>query len=208
MSYCDWDGTSEINRRYHDEEWGVPLHDDRRQFEFLMMEVMQCGLNWNMMMVKREIFRECFEGFDYEHIAKYGESDVERILSTPGMIRSRRKVEAIIANARCFQSIRAEFGSFCDFLWAFSGGKTILYDRHAKGWIPVSNGLSRRISQELRKRGFKYLGATTLYSHLQACGIINDHDQNCPCYARINATNPTVRRRADAEVGVQFFGKA
>ena len=208
MSYCDWDGTSEINRRYHDEEWGVPLHDDRRQFEFLMMEVMQCGLNWNMMMLKREIFCLCFEHFDYERVAKYGESDVERILTTPGMIRSRRKVEAIIANARCFQSIRAEFGSFCDYLWAFSGGKTILYDRHAAGWIPVSNGLSLRISQELRKRGFKYLGATTLYSHLQACGIINDHDQNCPCYARINSANPTVRRRADAEVGVQFFGDA
>lgn len=206
MSYCNWGDTSEINLRYHDTEWGVPLHDDRRQFEFLMLEVMQCGLNWNMMMLKREIFRQCFDDFNYDRIANYGEEEIIRILKTPGMIRSRRKVEAVIANARCFQAVRAEFGSFCDYLWAYSGGKTILYDRHARGWIPVSNGLSARLSQDLKKRGFKYLGPTTLYSHLQACGLINDHDRNCPCYARINANNPTIRKRPDAEVGVQYFG--
>ena len=206
MGYCDWDTTSELNIRYHDTEWGVPLHDDRRQFEFLMMEVMQCGLNWNMMMQKREIFRKCFDGFDFDRISDYTETDIVRILETPGMIRSRRKVEAVIANAHCFQAIRAEFGSFCDYLWGFSKGKTILYDRHAKGWIPVSNGLSSRISQDLRRRGFRYLGPTTVYSHLQACGVINDHDCNCPCYARINAANPTVRWHRDEEVNVQYFG--
>ena len=206
MAYCDWDTTSEINIRYHDTEWGVPLHDDKRQFEFLMMEVMQCGLNWNMMMLKREIFRKCFDGFDYDKVAAYGEKDITRILETDGMIRSRRKIEAIISNARCFQSIRAEFGSFCNYLWGFSTGKTILYARHADGWIPVSNGLSARISKDLKKRGFKFLGPTTVYSHLQACGIINDHSKDCPCYAAINAANPTIHKRADAEVGVAYFG--
>lgn len=206
MAYCDWDTTSEINIRYHDTEWGVPLHDDKRQFEFLMMEVMQCGLNWNMMMLKREIFRKCFDGFDYDKVAAYGEKDIMRILETDGMIRSRRKIEAIISNARCFQAIRAEFGTFCNYLWGYSNGKTILYARHADGWIPASNGLSDRISKDLKKRGFKFLGPTTIYSHLQACGIINDHAKDCPCYAAINAANPTVRKRADAEVGVAYFG--
>ena len=206
MAYCDWDTTSEINIRYHDTEWGVPLHDDKRQFEFLMMEVMQCGLNWNMMMLKREIFRQCFDGFDYDKVAAYTENDITRIMETDGMIRSRRKIEAVISNARCFQTIRAEFGTFCNYLWRYSNGKTILYARHGDGWIPVSNGLSDRISKDLKKRGFKFLGPTTVYSHLQACGIINDHSKTCPCYAAINAANPTVRKRADAEVGVAYFG--
>ena len=206
MSYCDWDGTSEINTRYHDTEWGVPLHDDRRQFEFLMMEVMQCGLNWNMMMQKREIFRKCFEGFDYDRVALYGETDIRRILETEGMIRSRRKIEAVISNARCFQAVRAEFGTFSDYIWAYSKGKTILYNRHADGWIPASNGLSERIAKDLRKRGFKYLGGVTVYSHLQACGIINDHAKKCPCYAKINALYPTVQKRADAEKEIGYYG--
>ena len=206
MSYCDWGDSSDINWRYHNTEWGVPLHDDRMQFEFLMMEVMQCGLNWNMMMQKREIFRLCFDGFDFDKVAEYNENDIQRILNTEGMIRSRRKIEAIISNARCFQKVRGEFGTFCDYLWSYSNGKTILYDRHADGWIPASNGLSERISKDLRKRGFKFLGGVTVYSHLQACGIINDHSKSCPCYERINASNPTVRKRRDAEVGVAYYG--
>lgn len=117
--------------KYHNEEWGVPLHDDQKQFEFLMMEVMQCGLNWNMMMEKREIFRTCFENFDYDKVAEYGEADIQRILDTPGMIRSCRKIEAVINNARCFQQIREEYGSFSDYIWSYSGGKTILYNKHA-----------------------------------------------------------------------------
>ena len=113
MSYCDWENTSELNIRYHDEEWGIPVHDDRTQFEYLMLEVMQCGLNWNMMINKREIFRKCFDNFDYDLIAKYSEKDIERIMNTDGMIKSRRKIEAVINNAKCFQDIRKDFGSFC-----------------------------------------------------------------------------------------------
>jgi DNA-3-methyladenine glycosylase I len=196
---CPWCDLTEKMMRYHDEEWGVPVHDDRKQFEFLMLEVMQCGLNWNMMIEKREIFRECFAGFDYDAVAAFGEADIERILNTPGMIKSRRKVEAVIHNARLFQQMIAEYGSFDQYLWKYSGGKTILYMGHQNGHQPVKNGLSGRISRDLKKRGFKYLGAVVLYSHLQACGVINDHTKECFRYQYITENYPTVRKRRDNE---------
>ena len=152
------------------------------------------------MLKKREIFRRCFDNFDYDRIAAYDDADVERILNTEGMIRSRRKVEAVINNARCYQKVREEYGSFCGYIWAYSDGKTILYQGHDTGTFPVSNGLSDRISKDLKKRGFKFVGAVTIYSHLQACGIINDHDMDCPCYRKINEAHPTVRKRRDHEV--------
>jgi DNA-3-methyladenine glycosylase I len=185
--------------KYHDEEWGVPVHDDRRQFEFLMLEVMQCGLNWNMMIEKREIFRECFADFDFIKIAAFTENDIERILSTDGMIRSRRKVEAIIHNAKLFCQIVEEYGSFDKYIWSYSSGKTILYMGHQKGKQPVKNGLSEKLSKDLRKRGFKYLGPVVIYSHLQACGIINDHTEKCFRYQYIVDNYPTVRKRRDNE---------
>ena len=206
MAYCNWGTNLDILIAYHDTEWGVPLHDDRGQFEFLMMEVMQCGLNWTMMMKKREIFRSCFDNFEFDKIAEYTEEDIERILEVPGMIKSRRKIEAIINNAKCFQKIRQEFGSFDAYLWAYSDGKTILYNKHEDGYIPVSNGLSDEISKDLKKRGFKYLGTVTVYSHLQACGMINDHGSDCPCYKRINSSHPTVKKRRYKEKQIQYFG--
>jgi DNA-3-methyladenine glycosylase I len=185
--------------KYHDEEWGVPVYDDRKQFEFLMLEVMQCGLNWNMMIEKREIFRECFADFDFNKIALFTENDIERILSTDGMIRSRRKVEAVIHNAKLFCQIAEEYGSFEKYIWSYSSGKTILYMGHQKGKLPVKNGLSERLSKDLRKRGFKYLGSIVIYSHLQACGIINDHTEKCFRYQYIVDNYPTVRKRRDNE---------
>ena len=182
---------------YHDVEWGLPVLEDRRQFEYLMMEVMQCGLNWDLMMKKREIFRRCFDRFDFDKIAGYCEADVARILATDDMIRSRRKVEAVIHNAQCFKRLREEFGTFSAWIWSFTDGKTVLYDRHGDGLIPASNGLSERVSAELRKRGLKYLGPVTVYSHLQACGVINDHGRDCPRYAVVNAANETIRKRRD-----------
>lgn len=195
MGYCGWDSASILDRVYHDTEWGIPVYDDRKQFEYLMMEVMQCGLSWELMLRKRETFRLCFDNFDYDRIATYGDKDVERIMNTENMIHSERKIRAVISNAKCFQKIREEYGSFSDYLWAFSDGKTILYNGHNDGQIPVSNGLSEKISRDLKNRGFKYLGAITVYSHLQACGIINDHDIDCPCYQRIVAEFPTIRKR-------------
>ena len=205
MSYCDWDKCNEKMMRYHDTEWGVPLKDDRKQFEFLMMEAMQCGLNWNMMIQKREIFHDCFADFDFDAVAAFGEKDIERIMKTPGMIRSPRKINAVIHNARCFQKVREEWGTFSEYLWHWSDGKTILYDRHADGIIPVSNGLSEKISKDLKKRGFKYLGPVTVYSHLQACGIINDHDRDCPRYSYINGKFSTVKKKRLLEKDARQF---
>lgn len=200
MSYCGWNSASELDRQYHDTEWGIPVHDDRKQFEYLMMEVMQCGLSWELMLRKREIFRKCFDAFDYDKVAEYDDDEVQRIMNTEGMIRSEGKIRAIINNAKCFQNIRAECGSFSEYLWAYSDGKTIVYKGHNDGWVPVSNGLSEKISRDLKKRGFKYLGAITVYSHLQACGIINDHDIECPCYVRIMENYPTVMKHRYKEM--------
>ena len=142
MGYCEWASAGPLDKKYHDTEWGIPVHDDRQMFEHLTLECLQCGLSWDLMLKKREIFRECFDNFDYDKIAAYDDADAERILNTEGMIRSPRKVNAVINNARCYRQIREEFGSFCDYIWAYSGGKTILYQGHAAGRIPVSNGLS------------------------------------------------------------------
>ncbi len=202
MGFCGWADVNERNKVYHDNEWGIPVHDDRKMFEHLMLECMQCGLSWDLMLKKREVFRSCFDGFDYDRIAEYDETDIERIMNTEDMIRSPRKIAAVINNARCFQKVREEFGSFCDYIWAYADNKVILYNGHSKpgGKIPVSNGLSKQISKDLKKRGFKYVGEVTIYSHLQACGIINDHDETCPCYAKINQMHPTVNKRKDKEV--------
>ena len=206
MSYCRWDCTSEENRRYHDEEWGVPLHDDRGQFEFQSMEVMQCGLSWGLIIRKRSILNTCFDGFDYDRVAAYGEEDIERILQAEGMIRARRKIEAIITNAQAFQKVRGEFGTFSDYLWSFTDGKSVVFHKHPDGWIPASNGLSEKISKDLKRRGFKFVGPVVIYSHLQACGIINDHDRDCPCYRKLVETAPTVYRRRYLEKEIRFYG--
>lgn len=199
MERCAWCLCNEKMIKYHDEEWGVPLRDDRKQFEFLMMEVMQCGLNWNMMIQKREVFRKCFDGFDYQRVADYKESDIQRIMETEGMIKSRRKIEAVIHNAQCFRKVQEEFGTFSNYLWGFSKGKVILYMGHQKGRIPAKNGLSDEVSRDLKKRGFKYLGSVTVYSHLQACGLINDHMESCFRYAEVTARFQAVRKRRDKE---------
>ncbi len=185
INRCSWCMINELEIKYHDEEWGVPVHDDRKQFEYLMMEVMQCGLSWDIVLKKREIFRSCFDNFDYDKIAAYSERDIENILNIPGMIRSRRKIEAIINNARCVQQIRKEYDSFSDYLWGWTNGKTLIYKGHELGNIPSSNALSKEISSDLKKRGMKYLGAVTVYAHLQACGIINDHIKECHCYKKL-----------------------
>ncbi len=193
MNRCPWCLGTEKMIRYHDEEWGAPVHDDRKQFEFLMLEAMQCGLSWNLMIEKREIFRACFSDFDYDDIAAFNEEDVQRILEYPGMIRSPRKIRAIINNARCFQQVRREFGSFDGWLWGFAQGKTILYDGHENGNLPAANGLSDKVARELKRRGFKYLGSVTVYAHLQACGIINDHLKSCFRYNEIIKNHPIIR---------------
>ena len=197
MGYCGWNSASEIDRHYHDTEWGIPVHDDQKQFEYLMMEVMQCGLSWELMLRKREVFRKCFDNFDYDKVATFNDEDVERIMNTENMIRSERKIRAIINNARCLQKIRSAYGSFSNYLWAYSDNKTIVYSSHRNGCIPASNGLSEEISKDLKSKGFKYLGAITVYSHLQASGIINDHDVDCPRHKEIIDNFPTITKTTD-----------
>ena len=200
MGYCGWAFLNERNREYHDREWGLPVRDDdRTMFEHLSLECLQCGLSWDLMLKKREVFRRCFEDFSYERIALFGEADVRRILETEGMLRSDQKVRAVIGNARCCLRIREEFGSLCDYFWSWTGGKSIIYEGHPQGRIPVSNGLSDRIGRDLKKRGFRFVGPVTVYSHLQACGLINDHASDCPRFREIGEAFPMARMEPDLE---------
>ena len=202
MGYCNFN-LSEVGREFHDEEWGVPVHDDRRLFEFLVLAVMQCGFTWEMILRKREVFRLAFDGFDFDRIAAYTGDDISRVLATPGMIHSLSKVKAIIGNAQVVRRLRAEHGSFSAFLWSYTGGRTIVYNGHAKGDIPAGNGLSARIARDLRRLGMKYVGPTTMYLYLQTCGLVNDHSEDCPRFAFINSRYPTVCKRRDHEGAMQ-----
>ena len=176
---CGWCRDGDILEAYHDAEWGEPVHDDRKHFEFLLMESLQCGLNWLMMLKKRAVFAKCFADFDIARVAAFGEDDVSRVLAEPGMIRSAPKIRAVIGNARCFLRIAEEFGSFDRYLWGFTEGKMRVYPAHRLEGAPARNELSDAISKDLKRRGFKYMGSITVYSHLQACGMINDHDPAC-----------------------------
>lgn len=176
---CAWCLSHELLRRYHDTEWGVPVHDDQQLFEHLMLEVMQCGLNWLLMLKKRDSFRLALADFRVRDLAAFTERDIESALLVPGMIRSRRKVESVVADARAYLAMQKEFGSFHQWLWSVTDGHMLVYAGHDRT-IPPRNALSDRISVELKARGFRHLGSITVYSMLQACGIINDHERSCP----------------------------
>nr|WP_319472514.1 DNA-3-methyladenine glycosylase I [uncultured Sphaerochaeta sp.] len=190
MNRCSWTGENPLLVEYHDKEWGVPLHDDHRQFEYLSMEVMQCGLSWLTVLKRREVLRSAFEDFVVSKVAGYGDEHVDEIMKMEGMIHSPRKIRAIITNAKAFLLIQEEFGSFSSYLWGFTGNKTMEYPGHADGGIVIArNELSDMISKDLKKRGFTFLGSITIYAHLQAAGIINDHEATCFRYQQIgNAT--------------------
>lgn len=176
---CPWCLSQPILIDYHDQEWGIPVHDERQHFEFLTLEAMQAGLSWLIVLKKRESFREALEGFDYQKIARYGEEDIERILAFPGIIRNRSKVAATIHNAKMFLEVQQEFGSFDRYIWGFVNFEPVVHSFETPGEVPVTSELSNRISKDLKKRGFKFLGSTTVYAHLQAIGIVNDHLVSC-----------------------------
>ena len=178
MSRCEWATADPLLQKYHDEEWGIPVHDDREHYMYMLMESMSCGLSWLLMLKKREVFRACFANFNYEKVARFTSNDVERIMNTENMIRSQRKIEGMIVNARAFIKVREEFGTFDNYIWRFSKGETKVYSSH-KNKTCVSNALSDKVSSDLRKRGFKYIGTVITYSHLQAIGMIDDHQENC-----------------------------
>ena len=177
---CGWCQGDEDLIRYHDTEWAVPTRDDKTHFEFLTLEIMQCGLNWRMILRKRAIINSCFDEFDYQKVAEYGPKEVERILKTEGMIKNRQKVSATIQNARCFLKVIEEFGTFDAYIWKFTDGKPVLYESHKNpGTVIARNELSDTISKDLKKRGFQFTVSITVYSFLQASGIINDHERDC-----------------------------
>ena len=177
MKRCTWvDETSEIYKKYHDEEWGVPKYNDRELFELLILEGFQAGLSWLTVLKKREAFKKAFDNFDVGKISKYGNNKVEELLKNDGIIRSRQKIEAAILNAKIFINIQKEFGSFSKYIWGFTNGKII---KNKNDKFEVSTLLSDTISKDLKKRGMKYVGSVIIYSYLQSIGIVDDHETTC-----------------------------
>jgi DNA-3-methyladenine glycosylase I len=182
---CPWPGEDALYQRYHDEEWGVPVHDDRTHFEFLVLEGAQAGLSWLTVLRKRERYREVLERFDPARVATFDEGRVAELLSDPGIIRNRQKVAAAISNARAFLAVEREFGSFDAFLWRFVGGKTLRNSWTTLAEIPAKTPEAEAMSRELVKRGFRFVGPTICYSHMQACGLVNDHLVSCFRYREV-----------------------
>ncbi|HEX2695697.1 MAG TPA: DNA-3-methyladenine glycosylase I [Acidobacteriota bacterium] len=180
-----WGEGDTLLAAYHDLEWGVPLHDDGKMFEFLVLEGMQAGLSWNTILRKRENFRKAFHGFDAERVARYGEKDVARLLADAGIIRNRLKVRAAVENARRFLEVRAEFGSFDRYIWGFVNGKPVANRFRSLSELPARTSLSDRISADLKARGFRFVGSTIIYAHMQATGMVNDHIAGCFRYREL-----------------------
>ena len=183
---CEWGNSSEIYQKYHDEEWGVPVYDDQKLFEFLVLESAQAGLSWITILKRREGYRKAFANFDPQIVSKFDEKKVEELMQDTGIIRNRLKIEAAISNARVFLKIQEEFGSFSNYLWGFVGGKPIVNKFEKMLDIPAKTELSELISKEMKKRGFKFLGATVIYSHMQATGLVNDHLDYCFRYNELS----------------------
>ncbi len=176
---CPWAGTDPLMVRYHDEEWGVPLHDDRRLFEFLVLEGAQAGLSWSTVLAKRERYREVFAGFDPARVARFRPARIARLLEDPGIIRNRLKVESAVTNARAFLAVQRELGSFDAYLWGFVGGAPQVNAWRKTSDLPAETEESRALSRDLKRRGFRFVGPTICYALMQAVGLVNDHLVTC-----------------------------
>lgn len=180
LNRCRWaDPTSDLYLAYHDQEWGRPEHDDRKLFEMLILEGFQAGLSWITILKKREAFRQAFDNFDPVLVAEYSPEKLETLMSNPGIVRNRRKIEASVQNAKVFLEVQKEFGSFDRYLWGFTQGQVIL---NTDDVVRASTELSDRISKDLKRRGMKFVGTFIIYSFLQAVGVVNDHETGCWCY--------------------------
>jgi DNA-3-methyladenine glycosylase I len=179
LKRCPWCLGSKLYVRYHDEEWGVPLHDDRRLFEFLILEGAQAGLSWSIILNKRKSYRRAFAGFDPKKVARFGARDVGRLLADAGIVRNRLKIASAIRNARAFLEVRREFGSFDAYLWRFVEGRAVQNRRRSLKQVPARTSLSDAISKDLKRRGFGFVGSTIVYAFMQAVGMVNDHLVNC-----------------------------
>jgi DNA-3-methyladenine glycosylase I len=179
LNRCSWCEKDDLYRHYHDTEWGEPIYDDATLFEFLVLETFQAGLSWHTILKKREGFRSAFDQFDYMSIAQYGEDAFDRLIQDENIIRNRLKILATISNAQAFIKIQKEFGSFSTYIWGFVDGKPIINHFNTLSEVPASTSLSDLISKDLKKRGFKFVGSTVVYAHMQATGMVNDHLQSC-----------------------------
>jgi DNA-3-methyladenine glycosylase I len=182
---CIWAGSDTLYQHYHDTEWGVPLHDDQRLFEFLILEGAQAGLSWITILRKRENYRVAFDGFDATRIARYDANKIESLLQNAGIVRNRLKVEAAVVNAQRFLDVQKEFGSFDKFIWQFVGGKPKLNKWRSQNLVPATTPESDTMSKELKRRGFKFVGSTICYAHMQATGMVNDHTTECFRHAEL-----------------------
>ena len=184
---CGWANFSELEVDYHDNEWGVPVHDDRTHFEFLILEGAQAGLSWHTILQKRDNYRKAFRNFDPVKVAKFKEKQIEILLKNPGIVRNRLKVNATVTNARCFLETQAKYGSFNDFIWQYVGGKPIINRWRSGKQVPATTKLSEQISKDLKKLGFRFVGPTIIYSYMQATGLINDHLTSCFRYKEVQS---------------------
>jgi len=185
MHRCSWSTNEDIYIRYHDEEWGVPVHDDRKLFEFLILEGAQAGLSWITILKRREAYRDAFDQFDPEKVARYDEAKIEELLQRPDLIRNRLKINSAVTNAQAFLKVQEEFGSFDKYIWSFVDGKPIQNKWKKLNEIPAQTPLSVKISKDLKKRGFKFVGPTIVYAHMQATGMVNDHLVDCFRYREV-----------------------
>lgn len=183
---CGWCVGDPLYEAYHDQEWGVPVYDDQTIFEFLILETFQAGLSWITILRKRENFREALDAFDYKKIAAYSDAKLEELLQNPGIIRNKLKVKATVSNAQAFIKIQQEFGSFSKYIWGFVNHKPIQNSVKNYKEAPATTAISDALSKDLKKRGFKFTGSTVVYAHMQATGMVNDHEVNCFRYAEVS----------------------
>lgn len=176
---CGWCLSSDLYKEYHDQEWGVPVYDDQKLFEFLILETFQAGLSWITILKKRENFRSAFDDFDYQKVAQYPENKIQELMQDAGIIRNQLKIRAAVSNAVAFMKVQEEFGSFSQYIWGFTDGKPIDNKRQSLKEVPATSPLSDAISKDLKKRGFKFVGSTVVYAHMQATGMVNDHVEDC-----------------------------
>jgi DNA-3-methyladenine glycosylase I len=176
---CGWCLSSDLYKEYHDKEWGVPVYDDQKLFEFLILETFQAGLSWITILKKRENFQSAFDDFNYKKIANYPEEKIQELLLNAGIIRNQLKIRAAVSNAIAYMKVQEEFGSFSKYIWEFTDGKPIDNKRKSLKEVPATSPLSDAISKDLKKRGFKFVGSTVVYAHMQATGMVDDHVEDC-----------------------------
>lgn len=176
---CAWCGNDELYQKYHDEEWGKPVYDDDTIFEFLILESFQAGLSWITILRKRENFKKAFDNFNYKKIAQYSDDKIEELMQNSGIVRNKLKILATITNAQKFIEVQKEFGSFSNYIWAFVDGKPIVNQPNTLKEVPATTEISDKLAKDLKKRGFKFMGSTVVYAHMQATGMVNDHVNDC-----------------------------